>query len=219
MHEQIDRPPAPEALGSAAEPAPRGRGRAKAAQTGPRNFFTAAPLPLANDPGPVIIVYVTFVEVAPVVHMELSRIIISETNDEQVIVLKEVEGERAFPIVIGIWEAVAIDRNIKGKKTPRPMTHDLLENVIGGLDSKLDRVIVTELRDRTFYAKLILRRNGKTVEVDSRPSDAIALAVQMRAPIYVEEQVLEEVIHPPGQGGPADSGPEEEGDSGEEEQG
>ena len=91
--------------------------------------------------------------------MELSRIIISETNDEQVIVLKEVEGERAFPIVIGIWEAVAIDRNIKGKKTPRPMTHDLIENVIGGLDSKLDRVVVTELRDRTFYAKLILRRN------------------------------------------------------------
>lgn len=151
--------------------------------------------------------------------MELSRIIISETNDEQVIVLKEVEGERAFPIVIGIWEAVAIDRNIKGKRTPRPMTHDLLENVIGGLDSRLDRVIVTELRDRTFYAKLILRRNGKTVEVDSRPSDAIALAVQMRAPIYVEEQVLEEVLPAPGQGGPADSGPEEEGEPGEEEKG
>ena len=145
--------------------------------------------------------------------------IISETNDEQVIVLKEVEGERAFPIVIGIWEAVAIDRNIKGKKTPRPMTHDLLENVIGGLESKLDRVIVTELRDRTFYAKLVLRRNGKAVEVDSRPSDAIALAVQMRAPIYVEEQVLEEVMPAPGQGGPSDSGPEEEGESGEEEKG
>ncbi len=153
------------------------------------------------------------------IHMELSRIIISETNDEQVIVLKEVEGERAFPIVIGIWEAVAIDRNIKGKKTPRHMTHDLLENVIGGLDSKLDRVIVTELRDRTFYAKLVLRRNGKAVEIDSRPSDAIALAVQMRAPIYVEEQVLEEVMPAPGQGGPTDSGPEEEGDPGEEEQG
>ena len=135
------------------------------------------------------------------------------------IVLKEVEGERAFPIVIGIWEAVAIDRNIKGKKTPRPMTHDLLENVIGGLESKLDRVIVTELRDRTFYAKLVLRRNGKAVEVDSRPSDAIALAVQMRAPIYVEEQVLEEVMPAPGQGGPSDSGPEEEGESGEEEKG
>ncbi len=151
------------------------------------------------------------------VPMELSRIIISETNDEQVIVLKEIGGERAFPIVIGIWEAVAIDRNIKGKKTPRPMTHDLLENVIDGLDAKLDRVVVTELKDRTFYAHLILKRNGKTTEVDSRPSDAIALAVQMKAPIYVEEQVLDEVLPAGGPGGLPEPGPEEEGDGGEEE--
>jgi hypothetical protein len=149
--------------------------------------------------------------------MELARIIISETSDEQVIVLKEVNGDRAFPIVIGIWEAVAIDRNLKGKKTPRPMTHDLLENVIHGLDSKLERIVVTELRDRTFYAKLILRRNGKTVEIDSRPSDAIALAVQMRAPIYVEESVLEEVTPRPGMGGSPDAGPEEEGEQDAEE--
>jgi hypothetical protein len=149
--------------------------------------------------------------------MELSRIIISETNDEQVIVLKEVGGERAFPIVIGIWEAVAIDRNIKGKKTPRPMTHDLLENVIGGLDAKLERVVVTELKDRTFYANLILRRNGKSVEIDSRPSDAIALAVQMKAPIYVDEKVLEDVLPAGGPDLPAEPGPEEEGDGGEEE--
>jgi bifunctional DNase/RNase len=147
--------------------------------------------------------------------MELSRIIISETNDEQVIVLKEVEGERAFPIVIGIWEAVAIDRNIKGKKTPRPMTHDLLQNVIQGLDSKLERIVVTELKDRTFFAKLILKKNGRMVEVDSRPSDAIALAVQMRAPIYVDESVIEEVTPGPGLGGSSDTGPEEEGDSAE----
>lgn len=150
--------------------------------------------------------------------MELARIIISETSDEQVIVLKEVNGERAFPIVIGIWEAVAIDRNLKGKKTPRPMTHDLLENVIHGLDSKLERIVVTELRDRTFYAKLVLRRNGKTVEIDSRPSDAIALAVQMRAPIYVEESVLEEVTPGPGMGDSQDAGPEEEGGQDTEEE-
>jgi hypothetical protein len=150
--------------------------------------------------------------------MELSRIIISETNDEQVIVLKEVDGERAFPIVIGIWEAVAIDRNIKGKKTPRPMTHDLIENVIAGLDCTLDRIVVTELKDRTFYARLVLRRNGKMVEVDSRPSDAIALAVQMKAPIYVNESVLEEVTPNSGLGGigPMDAGPEDEGESEEE---
>ena len=125
--------------------------------------------------------------------MDLARIIISETNDEQIIVLKETEGERAFPIVIGIWEAVAIDRNIKQKRTPRPMTHDLLESVITNLHANLDKVIVNDLRDRTFYAKLILRRNGETIEIDSRPSDAIALAVQMRAPIYVEEKVLQEL--------------------------
>ena len=152
------------------------------------------------------------------VPMELSRIIISETNDEQVIVLKEIEGERAFPIVIGIWEAVAIDRNIKGKKTPRPMTHDLIENVIGGLDAKLERVIVNDLRDRTFYARLVLRRNGKVVEVDSRPSDAIALAVQMKAPIYVEEKVLEEVMPPGGPDAPPgqEPGPEAEGEADDE---
>ena len=148
--------------------------------------------------------------------MELSRIIISETNDEQVIVLKEIEGSRAFPIVIGIWEAVAIDRNIKGKKTPRPMTHDLLENIIGGLDSKLDRVLVTELKERTFYARLVLRRNGKSVEVDSRPSDAIALAVQMKAPIYVEEKVLEDILPDPN-GNPPPPGPETEGETDDEE--
>src|SRR5262245_2422789 len=160
-------------------------------------------------------------EAADVVHLALSRIIISETNDEQFIVLKEVDGERAFPIVIGIWEAVAIDRNIKGKKTPRPMTHDLIENVIAGLDCSLDRIVVTELKDRTFYARLILRRNGKMVEVDSRPSDAIALAVQMKAPIYVNESVLDEVTPNGGiggLGGTMDAGPEEEGEqSGDEE--
>ncbi len=142
--------------------------------------------------------------------MELSRIIISETHEEQVIVLKEVGGERAFPIVIGIWEAVAIDRNIKGQKSERPMTHDLLENVIRELGARLDRIVVTELRNRTFIAKLIVRRNGKLVEVDSRPSDAIALAVQTQAPIYVEEAVLEAVMH--GQGDTPGPGPEEEGD-------
>jgi hypothetical protein len=125
--------------------------------------------------------------------MELSKILIAETNEEQVIVLKEVNGKRYFPILIGIWEAVAIDRNVKQKKTPRPMTHDLLENVIKNLDAVLDRVIVSDLRDNTFYAKLVLKKDGKTVEVDSRPSDAIALAVQMKAPIYVEEKILNAV--------------------------
>jgi bifunctional DNase/RNase len=147
------------------------------------------------------------------VPMELSRIIISETNDEQVIVLKEVNGERAFPIVIGIWEAVAIDRNIKGKRPPRPMTHDLIENIINSLDTQLERVIVTDLRDRTFFARLVLRHKGKTVEIDSRPSDAVALAVQMKAPIYVDESVLDTATSAGGLG----AGPENEGEQMEDE--
>ncbi|HKS16818.1 MAG TPA: bifunctional nuclease family protein, partial [Planctomycetota bacterium] len=97
-----------------------------------------------------------------VIQMELNKIIISENTPQQVIVLKESAGARAFPIVIGLSEAIAIDRNFKSQKTPRPMTHDLVENVIKGLDARLERIVVTELKDRTFYAKLILRRNGKT---------------------------------------------------------
>jgi hypothetical protein len=127
------------------------------------------------------------------IHMELSRIIIHELSDEQVIVLKEVNGKRYFPIVIGIWEAAAIDRNVKQKKTPRPMTHDLIEGVILGLGAKLERIVVNDLKDKTFYAKLILKKNGKLIEVDSRPSDAIALAVQMQVPIFVEDHILSEV--------------------------
>lgn len=148
-------------------------------------------------------------------HMELSRIIISEKSDEQVIVLREVGGARAFPIVIGIWEAVAIDRNIKDKRTPRPMTHDLLENIIKALDGKLERVVVSDLRDRTFFARLVVTRNGKKVEIDSRPSDAIALAVQMKAPIYVAESVLENANPALGQGGLEGPGPGEEGEADE----
>ena len=142
------------------------------------------------------------------IHMELSRIIISETNEEQVIVLKEVGGERAFPIVIGIWEALAIDRNIKGKKTPRPMTHDLIENVIHGLEGHPEHIVVTELRDRTFFAKLMIRREGEMVEIDSRPSDAVALAVQMSLPIYVEEQVIADVTPAPDSDGMAEVEPD-----------
>lgn len=123
-------------------------------------------------------------------HMELSKIIITETSEEQIVVLREVGGTRAFPIVIGIWEALSIDRNIKEKKTPRPMTHDLIDSVIKKLDAKLDRIIINDLKDRTFYATLVLRMNGKKVEIDSRPSDAIALAVLSKAPIYVEERVI-----------------------------
>ena len=128
------------------------------------------------------------------IEVELSRIIINERSDQQVIVLKEKGGDRAFPILIGIYEATAIDRGIKEYRAPRPLTHDLIGMILRGLEVRLSRITITDLRSGTFYAKLVLVQNGKTVEVDARPSDAIALAVQFSAPIFVEEKVIEEVL-------------------------
>ena len=126
------------------------------------------------------------------VSVDLSRIIISDTADQQVIVLKESDGERSFPIVIGMTEAYAIDRRLKGIPSPRPMTHDLLANVVDSLDGSLEKIVINDLREGTFFAVLYLRRNGELIEVDSRPSDAIALGVASDTPIFVEDRVLDE---------------------------
>jgi len=123
--------------------------------------------------------------------VELSRIIINETSDQQIIVLKERHGQRSFPIVIGIAEIFAIDRRLKGIKPPRPMTHDLLDSVIENLGGKIEKIVINDLRNHTFYAKIHLSLNGGTVEVDSRPSDAIALGAASNIPIYVAEHVFE----------------------------
>ncbi len=125
--------------------------------------------------------------------MELHKIIISEMQDQQIIMLKEVDGERTFPIVIGSPEAMAIDRRLKGHPTPRPLTHDLLANVIEQLGGTLQQIEINDLENHTFFAKLHIRRDGKTVEIDSRPSDAIALGIASSVPIYVAEHVLDEV--------------------------
>ncbi len=127
------------------------------------------------------------------VQMELVRIIINEKDEQQVIHLREVEGERAFPIMIGIFEATSIDRRVKGIQAPRPLTHDLLAQVIEQLGGELQDIFISELREHTYFAKLRIRRDGEIMEVDSRPSDAIALAVTVGAPIYVSEEVLDEV--------------------------
>src|ERR1700751_614548 len=124
--------------------------------------------------------------------MELRRIIISEVHDQQVIMLKEVEGERSFPIVIGIFEATSIDRRVKGMPSPRPLTHDLVASVIDLLGGELQDIYISELRDHTYFAKLRIRKDGELIEIDSRPSDAIALAVTAQVPIYVAEDVLGE---------------------------
>ena len=127
------------------------------------------------------------------VQVELKRIIITETSDQQVIYLKEVEGERRFPIVIASNEAGAIDRRLKGITPPRPQTHELLSDVIEKLGGRLERILINDLQDHTFFARLVIRQGGKTVEVDSRPSDAIALGVANAVPIFVAEHVLDEV--------------------------
>lgn len=131
------------------------------------------------------------------VRMDLARIVINDASDQQIIILRERDGERQFPIVIGLTEAIAIDRRVKGIVTPRPLTHDLLANVISDLDGDLEKIVVHDLREHTFYAKLVIRRNGDLVEVDARPSDAIALGVGNETPIYVEEQVLQQVCNQP----------------------
>lgn len=129
------------------------------------------------------------------VKMNLSRIIISEINNEQVIYLKEEDGDRQFPILIGFFEATSIDRRVKSDRTARPLTHDLVVNAIEALDAELDSVIINALKDQTYFAKLIIKRDGETLEIDARPSDAIAVAVtfEPHLPIYVAEEVLSEV--------------------------
>jgi bifunctional DNase/RNase len=123
---------------------------------------------------------------------ELSRIIINEMSDQQVIVLKERHGERSFPIVIGIVEIFAIDRRLKGIKPARPMTHDLLANIIEDLGARIEKIVISDLRHHIFFATLHLSINGRSIEIDSRPSDAIALGVASDAPIFVADHVFEQ---------------------------
>ena len=127
------------------------------------------------------------------IQMELSKIIISEMQDQQIIVLTEVDGERKFPIVIGSNEALAIDRRLKGQLHPRPLTHDLLASVIEQMGGSIERIEINNLQDHSFFARIHIRQNGNTVKVDSRPSDAIALGVATQVPIYVAEHVLDAV--------------------------
>ncbi len=129
------------------------------------------------------------------VQMQLARIIISEISDNQVIYLKEVDSERQFPIVIGLFEAKRIDQRVREElKPPRPMTHDLLVSMARSLGAEIESVVISELRDQTYYAKLRLKRDGEIIDVDSRPSDAIAVAVtfQPPLPIFVEDDVLDQ---------------------------
>ena len=125
-----------------------------------------------------------------IVKMELKRIIINEVHDQQVVMLREVDGDRSFPIVIGIFEATSIDRRVKNLPSPRPLTHDLIATVINSLGGDLEDIFINELLEHTYFAKLRIRKDGELIEIDCRPSDAIALAVTAKVPIYVAEDVL-----------------------------
>lgn len=125
------------------------------------------------------------------IEMSVDSIRVSVMNSQRVVILKEVHSDRYLPIWIGPAEADAIAIKLQGVSVPRPLTHDLLHSVISTLGAKIKSILVNDLQNDTFYAKIRFDFNGKEVEIDSRPSDAIAIAVRAKAPIYANEEVLE----------------------------
>ena len=130
------------------------------------------------------------------VEMQLSRIIISEINESQYVFLKEVDGDRQFPILIGIFKATSIDRRVKKVERPRPLTHDLIVSVVENMGGEMDSVVISDLKKQTYFAKLRIRRDGELIEIDARPSDALAVAVTTDPPlpIWVDENVINEAM-------------------------
>ncbi len=122
--------------------------------------------------------------------MRIRGLMMDPTTNMPIVVLKDVEGDSLLPIWVGVFEANAIALEIEKVTTPRPMTHDLLKNLLVGLQISVTKVVVTELKDDTFYAMIWANRNGETICVDARPSDALALALRMDCPIFVEDSVL-----------------------------
>lgn len=129
------------------------------------------------------------------VRMELVRVIVSEMNDQQAIYLREVGGTRTFPILIGLVEAQAINRRLLDEAPFRPMTHQLLKNIVDQLGAGFEEVVITAMKDHTYYAVIKVRSGDTVHEIDCRPSDAIAIAVHHSPalPIFVAEEVLSEV--------------------------
>jgi bifunctional DNase/RNase len=128
------------------------------------------------------------------VEMELKKIVIDENRHEQLIVLKEKNGARVLPIVIGLNEIAAIKAKISGVNPPRPITHDLLYSIIKTLDAEVERIVIDKLENNIFYAKIVFKtKSGETKIADARPSDSIALCVRAHAPIFVDESVLSQM--------------------------
>ena len=124
------------------------------------------------------------------VEMKIRGLMMDPVTNMPIVILKDVSGAAVLPIWVGIYEANAIALEIEKVATPRPMTHDLIKNVLLGLETRVRRVVVNDLRDDTFYAIIWLERDGQTISIDSRPSDALALALRVDCPIFVEDEVL-----------------------------
>ena len=125
------------------------------------------------------------------IEMTIKGLMVDPVTNNPIVILKDKGGDRVLPIWVGIFEANAIALQIENIATPRPMTHDLLKNIIKDLDGRVERVVVCDLKDNTFYAVIHLTVKGESIAVDARPSDAIALALRTRAPIFVEETVID----------------------------
>jgi len=125
------------------------------------------------------------------IEMSIKGLMVDPITNLPIVILKDKQGERVLPIWVGIFEANAIALQIENIATPRPMTHDLLRNVISDLDGRVDRIVVTDLKDNTFYAVIHLTVRGERVAIDARPSDAIALALRTHSPILVDEVVID----------------------------
>jgi bifunctional DNase/RNase len=124
------------------------------------------------------------------VEMKIRGLLMDPVTNTPIVILRDSGSETVLPIWVGVYEANAIALEIEKVSTPRPMTHDLIKNVLAGLDARVHKVVVTELKDDTFYAVIWMEREGKIISVDSRPSDALALALRVDCPIFVEEEVL-----------------------------
>ena len=125
------------------------------------------------------------------IEMTIKGLMVDPITNTPIVVLRDEDGQRVLPIWVGIFEANAIALQIENVTTPRPMTHDLLRNVIQDLNATVDRIVVSDVQDTTYYALIYLTRGGETLAIDARPSDAIALALRTRAPIFVEDSVIE----------------------------
>jgi bifunctional DNase/RNase len=129
------------------------------------------------------------------VEMKVQGLVFDSETNQSIVILKDEATGRTLPIWVGMFEANAITMGIEHTWTPRPMTHDLIKNIIEGMTASVRKIVVTELRANTFYAVILLEAEGRLVEIDSRPSDAIALALRTQAPIFVDEKVLDSAGH------------------------